>query len=222
MELSRADKARNFRYRRAALAIMQRDTINDDLYDIASECSELEWTVEDDETLLDVFDGDTDEIHDFRMMFADLSNKCESLQSALQEEYVTDHFDDFFVGSLGKAYRMVGYDSMEEDYFSLTRFEAGLAQGVSGKRLMGLTKEKLIAVGGQCIGIMMCFLDIRHSYACLKATFDVLRDDRTELLKGVKMIEDAYQKAQDDPYGGKARREYESLLYRLPDRVWVE
>ena len=98
MELSRAEKARNFRYRRAALAIIQRDTIDDEMYNIASECSELEYAVEDDETLLDVFDGDTDEIREFRFMFSDLSDKCERLQSTLRDGYVTDHFDDFFVG----------------------------------------------------------------------------------------------------------------------------
>jgi hypothetical protein len=202
--------------------MVQRETIDDDLYNIAGECGELEWAVEDDETLLDVFDGDTDEIYEFHMMFSDLSNKCERLQEELHDGYVTEHFDDFFVGALGNAYNMVGYDSAEEDYFSLTRFEAELAQGESGKRLMKLTKEKIIAVAGQCVGIMMCFLDIRHSYDCLKATFDLLRDDRAELLKSVKTVEDAYQKTQTDPNDQDAIRNYDSLLSRLPDRVWIE
>ena len=87
---------------------------------------------------------------------------------------------------------------------------------------MGLTKEKLIAVAGQCIGVMMCFLDIRDSYKCLKAAFDALRDDRTELLKSVRTLEDAYQKTQEDPYNYNIRGAYEDLLSRLPDRVWVE
>lgn len=219
---TRAEKARLLRYKRAALSLIQRDRIDNELYSISSECEELEWAVEDDETLIDVFDGDTDEIFEFRMMFSDLSSKCEKLSDQLRDRYVTEHFDDFFVGTLGDAKRMVGYDGVEEDYFSLTSFEAELAQGVSGKRLMGLTKEKLIAVAGQCIGVMMCFLDIRHSFDCLKATFDALRDDRAELLKSVKTVEDAYNKTQEDSYDWDAIRAYESLLSRLPDRVWIE
>lgn len=222
MKLSRTEKARGLRYRKAALAIMQLETISRELFDISSECGELEWAAQDDETLMDVFDDDTDEIYEFRMMFSDLCAKCELLIRQLQEQYITEHFDDFFVGSLGRAYQMVGYDSVEEDYFSLTHFDPELAQSTSGKRLMRLTKEELIAAAGQCIGIMMCVLDIRHSYSCLKAVFDLLRDDRAELVKNVKTVEDAYQKTQDDPENRKVADEYDSLLSRLPDRVWVE
>ena len=127
-------RAYQLRYRKAALAIVQRSRIDDELYDIAEECSDLEWTIADDESLIDVFDEDTDEIHDFRMMFSDLSVKCDKLQYELRNEYVTEHFDDFFVGTLDGAYSKVGFDEFEEDYMNLTRYEAELAQGVSGKR----------------------------------------------------------------------------------------
>jgi hypothetical protein len=222
MKQSRAQKARERRYRKPALAAMQRDFIDSELYDIANECSELEWAIDDDETLLDVFDGDADEIYEFRMMFEDLSTKCERLIDELQDARVTEHFDDFFSGALGRTYKLIGYDSVEEDYYNLTRFESELAQGVSGKRLMQLTKENIIAVAGQCIGIMMSVLDIRHSYDNLKATFDLLRDDRAELIKSVKTVEDAYQKTQADPYDYAARDAYDTLVGRLPARMWIE
>jgi hypothetical protein len=222
MENKRAYKAKQLRHKRAALALIQRDRLCDELLNISTECSELEWAVDDDETLFDVFDGDTDEIHEIRMMFSDLSNNCEKLEYQLRDEYVTEHFDDFFVGSLGSAYHMVGYDSMEEDYFNLTRYDAEAAQRVSGKRLKGLTKETLISVAGQCFGIMMCFLDIRHNYDCLKAVFELLRDERAELISNVSTVEYMYIKTQDDPYNYKIDITYESLLSRLPDRVWVE
>jgi predicted nuclease with TOPRIM domain len=214
------------RHKKAALSLIQRDRLEDEIYAISSECDELEWAIQDDETLLDVFDGDTDEIHEFRMMVSDLSNNCERLGSELRDGYVTEHFDDFFVGTLGSGYKMVGFDSVEEDYFGLATFDAELAQGVSGKRLMALTKETLIATAGQCIGIMMCFLDIRHSYDCLKSTLDALRDDRAELLKSVRTVEDAYEEAWQEARGSAttyvARDKYDALVARLPDRVWVE
>ncbi len=218
----RVEKARQMRYRRAALSLVQRDRICDELYSISGECGDLEWAIADDETLIDIFDGDTDEISEFRMMFSDLSEKCERLDSQLREGYVTEHFDDFFVGLLGNAYSMVGYDSIEEDYFGLTQFEAELAQGVSGKRLTALSKDTLISVAGQCIGIMMCFLDIRHSYDCLKATFDALRDDMAELLKSVRTVEDAYNEWSNSSGLSEDVRKYNNVLSRLPDRVWIE
>jgi len=222
MSLISAYKAKNLRYRRAALQLMQRDNLCDELYKISSECDELEWAVEDDEKLIDVFDGDTDEINEFRLMFSVLSGKCNELNDALYDQYVTEHFDDFFVGALGSAYNMVGYDGYEEAWYELTHFEAGLAQGESGKRLMRLTKENLIAIAGQCVGVMMCFLEIQHSYDCLKSVFDALRDDRAELIGNVRTIEDLYDKMQDDPNNSSLSRQFDDVLCRLPDRVWVE
>jgi len=221
-ENKKAYKAKNLRYRRAALQLFQRDNLCNELQSIADECCELEWAVEDDEKLTDVFDGDTDEIHEFRLMFSLLSNKCEQLFTTLYDIDVTEHFDDFFVGALGKAYNMVGYDGFEEDWYSLTRYETELAQGVSGKRLMKLTKENLIAIAGQCVGVMMCFLEIQHSYDCLKSVFDALRDDRAELIGNVQTVEDLYDKLQEDPHNWKLLEQFNDVLWRLPDRVWVE
>ena len=53
---SRAEQARNLRYRRPALAMIRRDSI-------ADECESLEYAIEDDEKLEEEFDGDSDEIH---------------------------------------------------------------------------------------------------------------------------------------------------------------
>ena len=216
-----AYSAKNMRYKRAALSMMQLDSIIDELYEISSECSELEWSVSDDETLLDALGGDSDDISEFRFAFSDLSSKCESLQGYLNETGVTEHFDDFFVGISGNHYKMIGYDSFREDYFSLTMLERGLAQSESGKRLMRLTKENLISISGQCFGVALAILDIRHSYGCLKAAFDILKGDRMELLKDIKGIEGAYEESQKEEFRGPATNRLDTMLCNLPDKVWV-
>ena len=221
-ENRKAYKAKNLRYRRAALQIIRWDDLLGELYRISEECEELEWAVEDDEKLIDVFDCDTDEMNAFRLMFSVLSGKCNELHNALYNQYVTEHFNDFFAGALGNAYNLVGYDCYEEDWYGLTRFEAKLAQGESGKRLMRLTKEHLIAIAGQCVGVMMCFLEIQHSYDCLKSIFDALRDDRAELIGNVRTVEDLYDRMQDDPDNYALSQQFDEVLWRLPDRVWVE
>jgi len=87
---------------------------------------------------------------------------------------------------------------------------------------MRLTKENLIAIAGQCVGVMMCFLEIRHSYDCLKSVFDALRDDRAELIGNVRTVEELYDKTQDDPNNYALSKQFDEVLWRLPDRVWVE
>ena len=220
--MNRAKKARNLLYKRPALAMMRRDSIVDEIMEISEDCESLEYAVDDDEKLLDAFDGDSDEAFEFKMRFSDLTYRCERLLEALFENEVNEHFDDFFVGSLGGGYELVGFDQFQEDYFHLTMYESQFANETCKKRLMSMTKEQLIAVAGQCIGSLMSFLDIRHSYDCLKSTLDILRDERAEVMKNVKGISEAYDKVQENPYNREARNLYESLLERLPDVAWVQ
>lgn len=220
--MNKAEKARNLRYRRPALAMMRRDSIVDELWEISEECESLEYAIEDDEKLEEAFDGDSDEIHEFKMRFSDLTYRCDRLREALCENEVNEHFDDFFVGLLGRAYEVVGFDHFEEDYFNLTRFESQFANETSKKRLMSMTKEQLIATAGQCVGTFVSFLDVRHEYDSLKSTLDILRDERAEVMKSVKSISEAWEKLQENQFNRDAARHYEALLERLPDIAWVQ
>ena len=75
---------------------------------------------------------------------------------------------------------------MEEDYYSLTAYDAQLAQTEAGKRLMRKTKADMLSTIGQCVGTLIAFLDLRQSYDYLKATVDILRDENTSLLKQIR------------------------------------
>lgn len=220
-ELKR-EKARNMRYKKAAMAAIGLDTINDELYEIGNECADIRYFIDDEETLMDALDGDDEEAYEFKMMFSDLSFKCEQLDGAMRDNYVTEHFDDFFVGILGNRYSAVGYDGYEEDYFSLTCWQTGLAQTESGKRLTRLTKDELLSVAGQCMGIVLSFLDIRYKYDCLKATFDILRNENTSVLKLITDINEAYEKANADDFYGDSTKRLDMLISSLPDRNWLE
>ena len=216
-----AHSAKNMRYKKAALGIMQYESIDNELYEISSECSDLEWTVSDDETLIDALGGDSDEVSEFRFVLSDLSSKCEQLQENLHESNVSEYFDDFFVGIMGNRYKTIGYDSHQEDYYGLSIFESDLAQTASGKRIMKLTKENMLSVAGQCFGVALAILDIRHSYGCLKAAFDILKGDRVELLKDVKSVEESYEEAAHEGFRGDATSRFEKMLWNLPDLVWI-
>ena len=127
---------------------------------------------------------------------------------------------------IGNRYQVIGFDTYEEDYFGLTNYESGLAQTESGKRLMRKTKAEIIATVGQCLGILISFLDLRQQYDYLKATFDILRDQNTSMLQQIKEIEKAYlEMVATDAFGDKnadAERRFDQLLAALPDRCWIE
>ena len=106
-------------------------------------------------------------------------------------------FNDCTVALIGNRYDVIGYDTIEEDYYGLTNYEMELATTEAGKRLMRKTKVEIISTIGQCFGILMAFLDLRQQYDYLKATFDILRDENTSMLQTIKEIDAAYKSAME-------------------------
>lgn len=151
----------------------------------------------------------------------------ESAANHALNQYFEDfyrEFDDATVALIGNRYNLVGYDSEEEDYFSLTSYEEGLAQTEAGKRLCRLTKMEMLSRIGWAFGIMLAFFDLRQKYDYLKATFDILRDENTSLLGIIKDIEIAYDEMDADDFREWAdnTKHFDRLLAALPDRAWLE
>lgn len=218
----RRQKARNLRYKRPALASLTYESISDELYDISSACSEVSYLMDGD-SLLDALDGDEEEEYEFRMAFCELDSKVTNLQDQLYDniwERAGVQFDDCLVALVGNRYRMVGFDGFEEDYYSLTSYEEGLAYTEAGERIMRLTKKDMLSCIGQVVGIAMAVLDIRQQYDYLKATMDVLRGENHAILQVVKEIEAAYEEAAEDNFWSTGK--LDRLIDQLPDRAWLE
>lgn len=228
----KANRTRNLRYKRPALASLGWNAIREELGNIREACADIHWfTDQDDETLLNALDGDEEEAWEFKMAFADLEAKAEQLAYTIEDCFswgVSDDperdYNDCTVALIGNRYSMVGFDGEEEDYFSLTGYDTELACTEAGKRLMRRTKADMLSTIGQCVGIMVAFLDLRQQYDYLKATFEILRDENTSMLKQIKEIEAAYEAANAKGWYSwhPEVKRFEQLLGCLPDRAWIE
>lgn len=185
-------KAINLRYRRPALSSLGWERLNMDLSEIEEDCDSVAWAARDDESLLDALEENPD---------------------------MEDYYDDCTVALIGNTYDVVGFDSYEEDYFSLTRYEADLGTTEAGRRVSRWTKAEMIAHIGQCVGTMLAFFDLRQQYENLKATMDIIKGENVSVLQTVSQIEDEYEKACDD---WRDRGTFNKLLESLPDRAWIE
>ena len=225
MDSTKAQRTKNLRYKRPALMSMEYEYLSNELYEINNACAEVQYFVEsDNDTLLNALDGDNEAEYEFRMAFADLTGKTETLQNAICDWNIREYFDTCIVALVGNRYKTVGYNMLEEDYFSLTSYEQDLAHTESGKKLMRKTKPEIISIVGQCLGILIAFLDIRHSFDYLKATFDILRDENTSILKIIKDIEAAYDAANGKrfypPWCAEVKY-FDSLIEYLPNELWL-
>ncbi len=218
-------KARNMRYRRPMLASLGWLTIQEELNDIEEACGNVHYFLDDEnDSLVAALDGDEEEAFEFRMTFADIEAKCEMLRSAIDEidpgdDYYEDYFNTCTVALIGNRYDLMGYDSFQEDYYSLCRFDADLATTEAGKRLMRMTKPQMISAIGNCLGIILAFTDLRVQYDSISAAMAVLRQENNSILGIVKDIEAAYERCKDH---WDLDAEFDRLLKCLPDRAWLE
>ena len=126
-------KAKNLRYKKPAAKGLTLDGIREALWGIREACDDVQYYIEeDDETLVNALDGDEDDAFEFKMMFADLTAECEQMDRDLQETYIPEYFDLFFV-AVNKGGEMLGFDAYEQDYYGLSSFEGELANKEAAK-----------------------------------------------------------------------------------------
>ena len=219
-------KAKQLRYRKAIVKNINLDAIKEDLYEIGSSCDDVKWYFDsDDDTLINALDGDDDEAYEFKMMFCDLCAECERMQEDIENAYIPECFNDFFVAIGGGASGggLLGYDTYEQDYFGIELSDS-VAERESKSRLMRLTKDQIIESSQACFKVLYAYLGIRHRYDCLKASLDILKDENTGYLQIVKQIEESYEKANEDRFLSweQSTKELDRLAKSMPDTVWVQ
>lgn len=230
MAVTKEERTRALRYKRPALASMGYAHIQKELEEIVEACSDVAWFAGDRDKLTAALDGSDEEANEFMLACGDLSSQAGLLLEQLYEvgEYDPDgmarQYDDCTVALIGNQYDLVGFDTLQEDYFSLTGYDMELGESEAGKRLMRHTKAEMLSVIGQSVGILVAFLDVRQKYDYLQATLDVLRDENCSVLQALRNINAAYERAEAVRFNDyhKEAQEYERLLWAVPERMWVE
>lgn len=224
-EKTKREKAKRLRYKKPIVKNLNLQSIQEELWDIQEECEEVHWYFDtDEETLINALDGNEDEAYEFKMMFSDLCAECERMLEDLNEEWVPDCFDRFFVAAgAGKNFGgLLGYDSYEQDYYGLSCGDV-YAEDESKKALKKLTKDDLIAAARQCLRVYQSFIALRHRYDCLKAAMDILRDKNTGYLQLVKQIDEVYERADKNNFTDweEPTMELNRLINMMPQEAFV-
>ena len=218
-------KARQLRYKKPIARDLNLDSIQNQLWNIQEACEDVHWYCDDEESLINALDGNEDEAQEFKIMFADLCAECERMQTDLQEEWVPECFDIFFVAAgAGENYGgLLGWDSYEQDYFGISCTDAW-AEDESKQKLKRLTKDELIAAVRQCFCVYSSFIGLRYRYDCLKAAMDILRDQNGGYLKLTKQIDETYEKAEKENFSewGDNTKNFDRFLESLPQEAWVQ
>lgn len=229
-EETKRQKAINLRYKKPIVRNLNLEYIQQDLWDIQEECENVRWYTDSEDgedSLINALDGDEDEAYEFKMAFADLCAECERMFEDLQEKWVPDCFDIFFVSlGAGDLYGgLMGWDSYEGDYFGIDGYINDFAKDEAKKKLKQMTKDDLIAATRQCFQVYHAYIGLRNRYDSLKAAIDILRDQNTGYMQAVKEINRLYEDVSKNEWSrndwSKASKEWERYTDALPPETWI-
>lgn len=228
-EETRRLKAKSLRYKKPIVKDLNIDKIKEGLWDIQGECEDIRWYTDSEDgtdSLINALDGDRDEAYEFKMAFGDLCAECEQMRMDLEEEWVPDCFDLFFVaiGAGESGGGLLGWDSWEQDYFGIS-YTDDWTEDETRKKLKQMTKDELIAAARQCFNVYRSYIGLRNRYDSLKAAIDILRDKNTGVLQAVKEIEKLYEVVCADAYSrheySKESRDWKRYTDALPQEAWI-
>ena len=225
------DKARNLRFRKPIVEDLNLDTIRDNLYDMQSACAEVHWFVDSEDgedTLINKLDGDESEAYEFKAAFAQLESDAEDMSRALEEEWVPECFDEFFVAvradKRGDYGGMLGFDEYYGDFYGIAGYSTDAAEMVVKERLMRMTKKEILEAAVQCFNVWAQYMSLKTRYDNLSAAIDILRGENKALLQMVKEIDELYEKAEQCEFASwdENTKRFNRLLNELPERAWFE
>lgn len=221
-------KAKQLRYKKPIVKNMNLESITQDLWDIQEECEGIRWYTDSEDgtdSLINALAGDEDEAYEFKMAFGDLCAECDQMMSDIEDEWVPECFDIFFVAIGGGSYdEILGWDPYEQDYLGIGAADS-FVEDDAKKKLKTMTKDDLIAAARQCFKVYNAYIGLRNRYDSLKAAIDILRDQNTGVIQAVKEIEKLYEAASKDSWGrndwSKESREWKRYTDTLPPEEWL-
>lgn len=81
--MTKAERSQNLRWRKPALAGLNYWEMSNKLDEIQEACGDIHWAYDDDETLINAFDGDEEEAYEFKMAFGTLESEAYQLSATL-------------------------------------------------------------------------------------------------------------------------------------------
>ena len=230
---TRKEKARNRRYKKAAVSGLTFWEIQNRLEEIGVACDEVVYWFDndDDETLIDALEGDSDDVERFKTDFAVLSSDAEKMWEDMSNINEPERYDDILVvcGIAEPKHEesygfLMGYDEFEGDYFGIEPFEYGWAESESMKRLERLTKKQLMEQMAQTIKIAVSFIGLQSRYEDLKDSMDILRAQNKEYLDSVKEINATYDQidwGRYRPEWSEPAKKIDNIARRLPQEAFL-
>lgn len=186
------------------------------LYDI----KEYLYEISDNGDMYGYDGGDEGYYQEYKDCFDDLAAGAYRLWETLDESDIEENWDDMTVALLGETHKVLGFDSVEEDYFHLVNgYEEDFAVEEAKKRIMRLTKQDMMRTFRKVLGVLVAFYDIKTAHDCLTSIVTEL-DEKGALLEAKN---DAINRIYED-YTDLDHKTLDAAIESISpkSRMWVE
>ena len=113
---------------------------------------------------------------------------------------------------------VLGYDAVETDYFAMANpYFEDLAVEEAKTRLMRLTKSELIRIFRSVMSVLVMFFDIKAAHDCLTSIVQELNERSAIFARKDEEINRLYEDLT-----GRNAEQFDAIVSRLPQRMWVE
>lgn len=154
---------------------------------------------------------------EYKENFDELSAGAYMMLDVLRDYVLRENWDDMTVALLGDTQKVLGFDTLETDYFHMLNYEEEWAQTEAIRRIKRLNKDDIIRCFRQVMTTLVLFFDLKSAHDCLTSIVEEL-DDRSALMQQKsREIDRLYQDLTQ-----KGEKEFNNALTNIPQRMWLE
>lgn len=157
---------------------------------------------------------------EFRELFNEIAAGATDLNEAIDSRcgMMDGAWDDLTVGMLGDTQRVLGFDTVERDYYSMTEpYMEDWAQDEACKRVEHWTKREMMGNFKFVLSTLVSYLDLKAASDTMLAVVAELDYRGAILEEKTNRIDQIYSDIT-----GKSAEQFEKELENLPQRMWVE
>lgn len=160
-------------------------------------------------------EGESGYYQEYKELFDELSAGAYRMEEALREFSeccsLDENWDDMTVALLGYQQKVLGFNTVEEDYLE------DLAVEEAEKKIKRLSKDEMIRTFRKVMVTLTLFFDIKAAHDCLTSIVEELDYRGAMLEEKNNRINQLYEDLT-----GKNGEEFDRIIEQIPKRMWVE
>lgn len=154
---------------------------------------------------------------EYEELFSDLSEGATNLLEAIHASDVREQWDELTVALLGKTQKVLGYNSVEMDYYGMLSYEEDWAEQEAERKVMQMTKADMVRRFKKVLAALMSYADLKAAHDCLTSIVTELDERGAAIARRGAEIGRLYANMTDSD-----ETEFEKAIQGIPQRMWLE